>query len=78
MRLIIGGERIEVTGIPVAKEIDWKSILDELKAEHLPGFYRPSRRMEQGVSDGLMYVRIYRTEKTPTEEVIREILGDTE
>jgi len=73
MRLTIGDERIDVTGIPVTKHIDWKSILDEFNAEHLPGFYRTGRRMRQGVAEGHMYVHIYRTKSTPPEEIIREI-----
>jgi hypothetical protein len=56
------------------REIDWEVLLDELKAEHLPGRYRPGERMGLTITSPGVWIYIYRTEKTPPEPAIREIL----
>jgi hypothetical protein len=56
------------------REIDWEALLDELKAEHLPGRYRPGERMALTITSHGVWICIYRTDKTPTEPAIREIL----
>jgi hypothetical protein len=56
------------------REIDWEALLDELKAEHLPGRYRPGELMALTITSHGVWICIYRTEKTPPEPAIREIL----
>jgi hypothetical protein len=56
------------------REIDWEALLDELKAEHLPGRYRPGERMGLTITSHGVWICIYRTDKTPPEPAIREVL----
>jgi hypothetical protein len=49
-------------------------LLNELKAEHIPGWYQDGKRMDVSVVEGKAHVFIYRTANTPLEPQILEIL----
>jgi hypothetical protein len=73
MRAVIHPERIDFL-FSVADIIDWESLLDELSAESLPGFYQNDERMGAAILKSGLFGYVYRTEKTPPEHKIREIL----
>jgi hypothetical protein len=74
MKVTIHEERIDITELPIDDRIDWDSVLNELKAEHIPGAYQTGRRMGVTIMSGKAHAFIYRTDKTPPEPTIREIL----
>ena len=74
MKITIHEERIDVAEIPVFPKIDWEPILTELKAEHLPGLYQQGKRMGVNMIDGKIHAYIYRTDKTPPEAEILQVL----
>lgn len=74
MKVIVCHDRIDITEIPPNHRIQWESILDELRAVHLPGLYQEGKRMGVSVVNGQTHAYIYRTAKTPTEEEIHKIL----
>jgi hypothetical protein len=74
MKITIHNERIDITEFPLGNRIQWNSILDELKSEHLPGLYQRGKRMGMNIVDGRLHAYIYRTGKTPPEPEILEIL----
>jgi hypothetical protein len=45
MKITIHDSVIDVKEIPTYPLIDWEPILDELKAEHIPGLYPHGKRM---------------------------------
>jgi hypothetical protein len=49
-----GGGSIDITEIPLHQHIEWESLLDELKAEHIPGWYQDGKRM--GVSVAVVMI----------------------
>jgi hypothetical protein len=67
MKITIHGGMIDVTEIPVYPPIEWKPILDELKAEHIPGLYQQGKRMGVSIVSGRLRVYIYLTDKMPSE-----------
>jgi hypothetical protein len=75
MKILIRESTINIE-LPLSRhrEIDWETLLDELKAEHLPGRYQASERMGLSIVSRGIWVYIYRTENTPPEPAIREIL----
>jgi hypothetical protein len=74
MIITIRGDSIDIIEIPLHQYVDWESLLNELNAEHIPGWYQDGKRMGGSIVDGKAHVFIYRTEKTPPEPQIREIL----
>jgi hypothetical protein len=74
MIITIRGDSIDITEIPLNQHIEWESLLNELKAEHIPSWYQDGKRMGVSVVDGKAHVFIYRTAKTPPEPQILEIL----
>jgi hypothetical protein len=76
MKVTVQNDRIDITEIPIFNSIAWDPILDELNAEPLPGTYMKGMRM--GFSFTLhsqqIHAYIFRTNKMPSEQVIREIL----
>ena len=68
------GDSIDITEIPLHQYIGWESVLNELNAEHIPGWYQDGKRMGVSIADGKAHVIIYRTAKTPPESQILEIL----
>ncbi|HKT46050.1 MAG TPA: hypothetical protein VJP87_00875 [Candidatus Acidoferrales bacterium] len=74
MKAVIHPGRIDFL-FSVADEIHWQSLLDDLKAEPLPGFYQNEERMGAAILSCGLWAYIYRTEKTPAEQDIREILA---
>lgn len=75
MEVTIHDERIDITEIPLFPKINWEPVLDDLKAEHLPGLYQQGRRMGVNIVDGKTHAYIYRTAKTPAEAEILAILA---
>jgi hypothetical protein len=49
-------------------------VLNELKAEHIPGMHQNGKRMAVSVIQGKVHALIYRTANTPPEPQILEIL----
>jgi hypothetical protein len=45
MIVTIWGDSIDITEIPLNHHIEWESLLNELKAEHIPGWYQDGKRM---------------------------------
>lgn len=74
MIVTIRGDSIDITEIPLNLHIEWESLLNELHAEHIPGWYQDGKRMGASVVAGKAHVFIYRTAKTPPESQILEIL----
>ena len=64
---------IDITEIPLNHHIEWESLLNELKAEHVPGLYQDGKRMGVSIVDGKAHGFIYRTASMPTEAKILEI-----
>ena len=75
MIITIRGDSIDITEIPLNRHIEWESPLDDLNAEHIPGWYQEGKRMGVSVVDGKAHVFIYRTANMPSEAKILEILG---
>jgi hypothetical protein len=73
VKLTIHHDRIDVTELRAQHGIDWESVLNQLNAEHIPGFYRNGQRMGVNLINGRFHAYIYRTDKTPPEPKIREI-----
>jgi hypothetical protein len=72
VKLTIHPDRIDVTELRAQHGIDWKTVLDKLKAEHIPGFYQNGQRMGVNIVNGRFHAYIYRTPKTPSEvEIIK-------
>ena len=40
MIITIRGDSIDITEIPLNQHIEWESLLNELNAEHIPGWYQ--------------------------------------
>jgi hypothetical protein len=74
MIVTIRGDSIDITEIPSNLHIDWDSLLNELKAEHIPGMHQEGKRMAVSLVQGTVHALIYRTAKTPPETQILEIL----
>jgi hypothetical protein len=74
MIITIRGDSIDITEIPVNQHIEWESLLNELNAEHIPGWYQEGKRMGVSVVEGKAHVFIYRTANMPPEVKILEIL----
>ena len=60
MIITIRGESIDITEIPLDHHIDWESLLNELNAEHIPGWHQDGKRMGSSFVDGKAHVFIYR------------------
>jgi hypothetical protein len=75
MIITIRGDSIDITEIPLNQHIEWESLLNELKAEHIPGWYQDGKRMGMSIVDEKAHVFIYRTPNMPPEAKIIEILG---
>jgi hypothetical protein len=75
MIITIRGDSIDITEIPLHQYIDWESLLNELNAEHIPGWYQDGKRMGVSIADGKAHVFIYRTVNMPSEAEILKILG---
>jgi hypothetical protein len=74
MIVTIRGDSIDITEIPLNHHIEWESLLNDLKAEHIPGMHQDGKRMAISVVGGKIHALIYRTEKTPPEPQILQIL----
>jgi hypothetical protein len=74
MIITIRGDSIDITEIPLSQHIEWESVLNELKAEHIPGWYQDGKRMGISIVEGKTHVFIYRTFNMPPEAKILEIL----
>jgi hypothetical protein len=74
MIITIRGDSIDITEIPLHQYIDWESLLNELNAEHIPGWYQNGKRMGSSIVEGKAHVFIYRTAKTPPDPQILKIL----
>jgi hypothetical protein len=74
MIITIRGDSIDITEIPLNQHIEWESLLNELKAEHIPGWCADGKRMGSSVVEGKAHVFIYRTANMPSEAQILEIL----
>jgi hypothetical protein len=74
MIVTIRGDSIDITEIPSNLHIEWGSLLNELKAEHIPGMHQDGKRMALSVVQGTVHALIYRTAETPPEAQILEIL----
>ena len=74
MKITIQNERIDITELPLSNRIQWNPTLDELKSEHVPRLYQRGKRMGMNIVDGRLHAYIYRTDKTPPEADILEIL----
>jgi hypothetical protein len=75
MIITIRGDSIDITEIPLSHHIEWEFLLNELNAEHIPGWYPDGKRMGVSVVDGKAHVFIYRTANMPPEAKTLEILG---
>jgi hypothetical protein len=74
MIVTIRGDSIDISEIPINQHIEWESILNDLKAEHIPGMHQDGKRMAVSIVQGKVHALIYRTAKTPPEQQILEIL----
>jgi hypothetical protein len=72
MIITIRGDSIDITEIPLSQHIEWESLLNELKGEHIPGWYQDGKRMGVSVVEGKAHVFIYRTASMPPEAKILE------
>ena len=75
MKIAIQDERIDITELPLGNRIQWNPLLDELKSEHRPGVYQHGKRMGMNIVNGMLHAYIYRTDKTPPDSEILEILN---
>jgi hypothetical protein len=66
-----GGDSIDITEIPLHQYIDWESLLNELNAEHIPGWYQNGKRMGSSIVEGKAHViatnRPHHDDGTPRE-----------
>jgi hypothetical protein len=72
MHAIVRPSRIDIEGANAVEAEVWQPMLDELKAEHVPGLTPTGKRMmvaagPSGRIDGF----IYRTTPTADEDVVR-------
>jgi hypothetical protein len=74
MIVTIREDSIDITEISLNQHIEWESLLNELKAEHIPGWYQDGKRMGSSIVEGKVHVFIYRTANMPPEAKILEIL----
>jgi hypothetical protein len=74
MIVTIRGDSIDITEIPLSHHIEWESLLNDLKAEHIPGMHQDGKRMAVSIVQGKVHALIYRTAKTPPEPQILQIL----
>ena len=74
MIITIRDDSIDITEIPLNQHIEWESLLNELKSEHIPGWYQDGKRMDGSVAEGKAHVFIYRTPEMPPEPQVLEIL----
>jgi hypothetical protein len=75
MIVTIREDSVDITEIPLSHHIEWESLLNELKVEHIPGWYfQDGKRMGSSIVDGKAHVFIYRTANMPPEAKILEIL----
>jgi hypothetical protein len=75
MKVTIHNERIDITELPLGNRIRWNPLLDELRSEHIPMLYQNGKRMGMNIVNGRLHAYIYRTDKTPTDSEILEILN---
>lgn len=72
MEATIWPDRIDILGAGALPNELWKPLLDDLKAEHVPGLTPTGKRMSVVVSPtGGTDAFIYRTASIPDDEVIR-------
>jgi hypothetical protein len=74
MKVTIHDGMIDLSEIPTYPPINWDPILDELKAEPIPGLYQQGKRMGVSIVDGRIRAYIYLTDKTPPESEILAII----
>jgi hypothetical protein len=64
--------RIVILGTSSLPREEWETILNDLKAEHVPAFTPTGKRMAVAVSPaGRIDAFIYRTAQMPDDEVVR-------
>jgi hypothetical protein len=74
MKVTIQEGCIDIYEIPLNHHIEWESLLNELRAEHIPGWYQGGKRMGSSIVEGKVHVFIYRTPEMLSEAQILEIL----
>jgi hypothetical protein len=74
MIVTIRGDSIDISEIPLNQHIEWESVLNDLKAEHIAGMHQDGKRMAISIVREKVHALIYRTAKTPPEPQILEIL----
>lgn len=74
MKATIQNGAIQFSEIPHFPKFQWAPLLDELKAEHVPGLYQAGQRMHVAIVDGKVCTCVYLTDK-PSQSKILEILG---
>lgn len=74
MKVTIHDGMIDVSEIRMYPPIKWEPILDELKAEHIPGLYQQGKRMGVSIVNDRIRAYIYLTDRTLPEPEILEIL----
>jgi hypothetical protein len=71
MEAKIHRNRIDILGAKLSEE-EWESLLDELKAEPVPGFTTPGRRLAVVIGPASRIDAIvYRTTPIPDSELVR-------
>jgi hypothetical protein len=72
MEAIVEPGRIAILGTSSLPKEEWETLLDDLKAEHVPAFTPTGKRMAVGVSPtGRIDAFIYRTTQMSDDEVVR-------
>ncbi len=72
MHAIVRPTRIDIEGANAVETESWQPMLDELKAEHVPGLTPNGKRMTVAVAPGgRMDGFIYRTTSMADQDVIR-------
>jgi hypothetical protein len=75
VKVTIRDDRIDISDIPLHNTIEWDPILEELAAEPLPSMLQKGRHMAVNfLPNGKLHAYIYRTDKTPSDAKVREIL----
>jgi hypothetical protein len=75
MRALISPFRIDVLGATGLPKDSWESMLDELKAEHVPCFTPTGKRIAMAAGPtGRLDAFVYRTSSLSDGEIIR-VLG---